>query len=182
MKKWGQSPFLLPTGRVEKGLCRFVVEPRRKQIIIPMKSIILLKSCNMNGYLKYVIENCEVALAELRRINGELRAGMSPDSTADVNRLGAYNRMIQDYLIVRIAGLFDKDTRTISFANSFAENPVVESARSEEIIKYILRKRNKFIAHSEKKSIEAGDFPETDKICNSNLSEILEKLKALTIE
>lgn len=134
----------------------------------------------MNGYLKYVIENCEVALAELCQINGKLRAGMSPDSTADVNQLGAYNRMIQDYLIVRIVGLFDKDSRTISFANSFVGNPIVESARSEEIIKYILQTRNKFVAHSEKKSIEAGDFPDTDKICNSNLKEILEKLKTLT--
>ena len=134
----------------------------------------------MNGYLKYVIENCEIALTELCRINGELRVGMSPDSVADVNRLGAYNRMIQDYLIIRIAGLFDKDAKTISFTNSFADNLVVESARSEEIIKYILKTRNKFVAHSEKKFIQAGDFPETDKICNSNLKEILGKLKTLT--
>jgi len=55
----------------------------------------------MNGYLKYVIENCEVALEELCRINGELRAGMNSNSSVDVNRLGAYNRMIQDYLIIR---------------------------------------------------------------------------------
>lgn len=134
----------------------------------------------MHGYLKYVIENCEVAFTELCRVNGELRAGMNPDSAADVNRLGAYNRMIQDYLIIRIAGLFDKDARTISFANSFVGNLVVESARGEEIIKYILETRNKFVAHSEKKSIEAGDFPETDKICNSNLKGILERLKSLT--
>lgn len=134
----------------------------------------------MNGYLKYVIENCEVALAELCRINGELRAGMSLDSNIDVNQLGAYNRMIQDYLIIRISGLFDKNARTISFANSFDGNPVVESAQNEEIIKYIRESRNKFVAHSEKKSVEAGDFPETGKICNSNLKEILSELKALT--
>lgn len=136
----------------------------------------------MKGYLKYVIENCETALTELCRVNIELRAGMNLDSTADVNRLGAYNRMIQDYLIVRIAGLFDKDSRTISFANSSVGNSIVESSRNEEIIQYILQMRNKFVAHSEKQSIEDGDFPDTDKICNSNLKEILEKLKTLTME
>lgn len=135
----------------------------------------------MNGYLKYVIENCEFALTELCKINGELRTGMSQDSTADVNRLGAYNRMIQDYLIVRIAGLFDKDTRTLSFVNSFVGNPIVESARSEEIIQYILDSRNGFVAHSEKEFIENGNFPDTEKICTSNLTEVLDKLKNLTI-
>lgn len=135
----------------------------------------------MKGYLKYIIENCEVALAELCRVNAELCAGMSLDSTADVNRLGAYNRMIQDYLIIRIAGFFDKDYRTISFANSFVGNTAVESACSEDIIQYILQARNKFVAHSEKKYIEVSNFLETNKICNSNLNEILENLKVLTV-
>ena len=134
----------------------------------------------MKGYLKYIIENCEVAFTELCRINGELRIGMSLDSVADVNRLGAYNRMIQDYLIIRVAGLFDKDTRTISFANSFVGNSVIKSSQGEKVIQYILEIRNKFVAHSEKKFIETCDFSETDKICNSNLKEILGKLKILT--
>jgi hypothetical protein len=133
----------------------------------------------MNGYLKYVIENCETALEELCRINTELRAGMSPDSSADVNKLGAYNRMIQDYLIIRVAGLFDEDTRTASFANTFDNNPIFTSACDETIVKYILDTRNKFVAHSEKEWIENGNFPGTDKICNSNLVEVLKNLKEL---
>ena len=133
----------------------------------------------MNGYLKYVIKNCETALEELCRINTELRAGMSPDSSADVNKIGAYNRMIQDYLIIRVAGLFDKDTRTASFANTFDNNPIFTSARDETIVKYILDTRNKFVAHSEKEWIENGNFPETDKICSSNLGEILKNLEGL---
>ena len=68
----------------------------------------------MNGYLKYVIENCKTAFDELCKTNKELIVGMSPESNADVNRLGALNRMIQDYLVIRVAGLFDKDTRTVS--------------------------------------------------------------------
>lgn len=135
----------------------------------------------MNGYLRYVIENCEVALEELCQINEKLRIGMGPNSTADVNKLGAYNRMIQDYLIIRVAGLFDKDTRTASFANTFSGNPSFESARNKNIVKYILDTRNKFVAHSEEKWITNGNFPETSKICNSNLKEILEKLKSLII-
>lgn len=135
----------------------------------------------MNGYLRYVIENCEVAIDELCRINEKLLAGMSLDSSVDVNKLGAYNRMIQDYLIIRVAGLFDKDKRTISLANTFSDDSIFESARNEDIIKYILDTRNKFVAHSEEKWITDSNFPETNKICHSNLKEILERLKNVTI-
>lgn len=135
----------------------------------------------MNGYLRYVIKNCDVALDELRQINEKLRMGMSPNSTARVNKLGAYNRMIQEYLIIRVAGLFNEGTRTVSFANTFSDNPAFESARDENIVKYILDTRNKFVAHSEEKWITNDNFPETNKICNSNLKEILEKLKSLII-
>lgn len=131
------------------------------------------------GYLKYVIENCEIALEELCRINEELRGGMNPDSNADVSRLGAYNRMIQDYLLIRIAVLFDKGTRTVSFINSFPGNSVVKSAQNEKVIQYILGFRNKIIAHSEKEWLQIGNFPITDEICDSNLKGILRNLKSL---
>lgn len=134
----------------------------------------------MNGYLKYVLENCEIALNELCRINKELKAEMNLNSNADVNRLGALDRMIKDYLVIRVAGLFDKDIRTISFENLFKNNPKLDSIKNENIIKELLEVRHKFIAHSDRNYIEEGKFSiETAKICNSNLREIFIKLKKL---
>lgn len=134
----------------------------------------------MKGYLEYIIKNCEFALDELCKINKELNEGMSPNSNADVNRLGALDRMIKDYLIIRVAGLFDKDARTISFENFFRNNLEFDSIKNEDIIKSILEVRHRFVAHSDKNYIQQGNFSiETVKLCNSNLRELLSRLNAL---
>ena len=134
----------------------------------------------MNGYLKYVIENCKTAFDELCRTNKELIDGMRTESNADVNRLGAFNRMIQDYLVIRVAGLFDKDNRTISFTNTFPKNQEVESIEQEEIIKKIIENRNRFVGHSDHDYISEGNFAiPTNEICGSNLKTLLERLERL---
>jgi len=134
----------------------------------------------MNGYLKYVIENCKTAFDELCKTNKELIVGMSPELKTDVNRLGTLNRMIQDYLVIRVAGLFDKDTRTISFRNAFPENQEVESIRQEEIVKKIIESRNRFVGHSDNDYISKGNFViPTNEICSSNLRSLLKKLEQL---
>ncbi|HEX9721747.1 MAG TPA: hypothetical protein VGA53_00610 [Candidatus Paceibacterota bacterium] len=134
----------------------------------------------MHGYLKYVVENCKTAFDELCKINKELAAGMSPESNADVNHLGALKRMIQDYLVIRVAGLFDKDSRTISFNNAFSQNQEVKNIEQEEIIKKIIENRNRFVGHSDHDYISEGNFAiPTNEICNSNLRSLLERLEKL---
>lgn len=134
----------------------------------------------MNGYLKYVVENCKTALDELCRTNKELIVGMSPESNADVNRLGALNRMIQDYLVIRVAGLFDKDTRTISFCNVFPQNQEIKEIEQEKIVKKIIENRNRFVGHSDNDYISEGNFAiPTNEICGSNLKTLLERLERL---
>jgi len=140
----------------------------------------------MKRYLKYVIKNCEVALDELCKINKELNKGMNPESNADVNYLGAMNRMIQDYLVVRVGGLFDKtEYRTkggidevVSFEKLFSGNKDFEKIKGQEIIKYIIEQRHNFVAHNNTNYIE-NNFPITAKICNSNLKKLLENLQQL---
>ena len=134
----------------------------------------------MNGYLKYVVENCKTAFDELCKTNKELIDGMRLESNADVNRLGALNRMIQDYLVMRIAGLFDKDSRTISFNNAFPKNQEVESIEREEIIKSTVENRNRFVGHSDHNYISEGNFAiPTNEIRGSNLKTLLERLERL---
>jgi hypothetical protein len=136
--------------------------------------------------LNYILENCIFAYDELCRVNKELVEGMRLDSNADVNHLGAMNRMIQDYLIIRVYGLFDKTEHkakggvdeVVSFEKLFSNNQDFQKIKEQEIIKYIIEQRHNFVAHTNKKHIE-NNFPITSKICNSNLKESLLNLQNL---
>lgn len=136
--------------------------------------------------LSYVLENCIFAYDELCKVNNELVRGMKLDSIADVNHLGAMNRMIQDYLIVRVGGLFDKTEykteggidEVVSFEKLFSDNEDLKNIREQEIVKYIVGQRHNFVAHTNKGHIE-NNFPITSKICNSNLKEVLQGLEKI---
>jgi hypothetical protein len=138
---------------------------------------------NSHGLLSYLLDNCIFAYEQLCKINKELAQGMNLDSSADVNYIGGMDRMIKDYLVVRVYGLFDGTQHmakggideVMSFEKIFSENEVYKSAKKEEIIKYITNKRHNFVAHTNQKF----DVPDSLKICNSNLKEILLKLKTL---
>lgn len=138
---------------------------------------------NSNGLLIYLLDNCIFAYDQLCKINNELIQGMSLDSNTDVNYLGGMNRMIQDYLIVRVGGLFDKTEhmtkggidQVVSFEKIFSSNEDYKKIKEQKIIQYIIDKRHNFVAHTNEKF----DVPDSSKICNSNLKEILLKLKTL---
>jgi hypothetical protein len=133
----------------------------------------------LKGYLKYAVKNCIIAFDKLKEVNENLKKGMSLGSNINVNHFGDLNRIIQDYLIIRVSGLFDTWNKSYtepvySFENLFRENKnkEYEKIKNEDIIKYIKEKRNKFVAHFEQNQ----EFPDSNKILNSNLRELLEKL------
>ena len=138
---------------------------------------------NNNGLLIYLLDNCIFAYDQLCKINKELVQGMNPESNADVNYIGGMDRMIKDYLVLRVHGLFDSTQHmakggideVISFEKIFSENEIYKIAKEEEIIKYITDKRHNFVAHTNQKF----EVPDSSKICESNLKEILLKLKTL---
>lgn len=133
------------------------------------------------GRLKYLLDNCIFAYDELCRVNKELCEeydkirGNDFGSNVDFQHLGAMNRMIQDYLIVRVAGLFDTTKHVLSFEKVFLGVKVYEDAKDQDIIKYIMEKRNNFVAHTNINS----EVPVSSKISDSNLREILVDLKTL---
>lgn len=143
------------------------------------------------GILNYILENCLFAHDELCRINKDLVQGMSPHSNANVTHLGAMNRILQDYLIIRVGGLFDRteyrvkngtedgaDDEVVSLEKLLLGDKDFEDVKGREIIKYIINQRHNFVAHVNKKHIESS-WPITEKICNSNLKELLENLQKL---
>ena len=141
------------------------------------------------GILNYILENCIFAYDELCNVNKELVEGMRLDSNADVNHLGAMNRMIQDYLIIRVGSLFDKTEHkakrgvdeVVSFEKLFSDNQDFQKIKGQEIVKYIIEQRHNFVAHTNKEHVE-HNFPITAKVCNSNLKEQLVSLRNLLKE
>lgn len=144
---------------------------------------------NFNGLLIYLLDNCICAYDELCRINNELNKewrkvqGKDFSSNIDLKHLGEIHRMIQDYLIIRVHGLFDKTEHVVSggvdevvsFEKLFSNNQDFQKIKEQEIIKYIIAERHNFVAHMNKKFV----VPDSSKICNSNLKEILLRLRAL---
>lgn len=136
-----------------------------------------LKS-DIHGHLEYLIQNCATAFEELRRLNSELlKLFISDEEAEDINRIGALHRMVQDYLIVRVAGLFDAESYTVSFDIIFREDENYKRIKKEDIIQYIVRLRHTFVAHRHKKLVDG--LPETGKILESNLLDLLKELEAL---
>ncbi|MBU1177138.1 MAG: hypothetical protein V1901_00310 [Patescibacteria group bacterium] len=114
----------------------------------------------------------------LRNTNSELvLEWTTPVISGNENELGKLNRILQDYLIIRVANLFDRDTRAISFENTELKNNAnYKSIKKEEIIKYIIDQRCNFVAHWNKKR---GNFIDTAKILDSDLDNILCDLEKL---
>ncbi|MDD4333025.1 MAG: hypothetical protein PHT51_02830 [Patescibacteria group bacterium] len=134
---------------------------------------------DIKGHLKYLLQNCQTAFIELKRLNKELKEAISKnvETKVDINQLGALHTIIQDYLIIRSAGLFDSKNYAVSFEQEFSQEKEYKNIKNEEIIKYLQKLRGNFVGHKHIKS----SFPETSKILNSNLLNIFNKLdKMLT--
>ena len=115
-----------------------------------------------------------IALDELKTINTQLLNELSINSPINPNKSGNLHMIIQDYLIIRTTGLFDKISCTVSFENLYKGNSKYETIKQEDVIQYLIKMRHNFVAHSNEE-VKHG-YPETYKVINSNLSELLERL------
>ena len=132
------------------------------------------------GYLKYIIENCKEALTELCSMNQKLKDSLGIESRLNSNQLGILNRVLRDYLVIRISGLFDKDSRTISLINSDLDCGEIDKIRQETIINKLIMERDKGVAHSEEKYV-MGEVIRLyiDDIINSNLKDLLTRIELI---
>lgn len=87
--------------------------------------------------------------------------------------------MTQDYLIVRFSGLFDRDRRVVSFENLCPKDNDYLNIKKEPISEYLIDLRHNFAAHTNITRVQNSIFPETEKIINSNLQDVLQKLVLL---
>ena len=127
-----------------------------------------------SGYLRYAVENCLIAFEELGKVNGHLLKKISQHEPINIQHEGSLNRIIQDYLILKVAGLFDEDSRTASFHHEFCNIKKYKKIRKSNIIKYIIKLRHKKVAHADKNYL--FKFPTTSIIISSNLRNLLNSL------
>ncbi len=131
------------------------------------------------GFLEYTVENCERALIELARLNAALQKSLGSTESTDLSHVGNLHRIIQDYLTVRVAGLFDGRTDVISLEKWFKNDPVYKAIKNEAIIQYLIKTRHNFVAHNNEQNVQGDYFPDTQKILQSNLAELLTRMKRL---
>lgn len=136
------------------------------------------------GALIHLVNNCICAFTELCKVKNSLINKNT--STIDFINLGSMHRVLLDYLIIRVAGLFDKTENKIkggkdlvvSFEKFFSGNNEYEKIKKEQIVQYIIEQRNNFVAHFNV-NYAADNWPDSAYIIDSNLGSILNDLHKL---
>lgn len=134
---------------------------------------------DIKGELKYLTQNCITAFNELKRLNKSLHwaRDLKFDSNIDINQIETLHRIVQDYIIVKVAALFDPKTYTASYENEFKKNKEYGNIKKANIIKYIIIMRHAFVSHNHKEKPKG--HPQTYIILESNLPNLLNQLISL---
>jgi len=127
--------------------------------------------------LNFILDECDFALDELHKMYSE-RVSLARSSKKSAYP-DEYLKVFRDYLIVKIWSLFDTDSRSLSFENVFSQNKEFLNIKRQEIIRIILKYRNKTVAHWDKKFRSEKGPMAIPKICRSNLKSMLHKLREL---
>lgn len=113
------------------------------------------------GSIQYGVGNCKNAFTYLKQKNDELNEAWRDGRTNNLNELGHLDKVFKDYLILKIANLFDKRGDTLSFFSLqkfFQKNlpdredlfsPSFAKIKSEyeDTINKIVKVRHKAVAH-----------------------------------
>jgi hypothetical protein len=116
------------------------------------------------GAISYSIGNCKNAFRYLKKTNDELNECWRSGRTDNINELGQHDRVFKDYLILKVAGLFDKHNDALSLITfkSFLEKAFPEFYKQfstgldkinfeyKDTISKIIQSRHKIVAHSDK--------------------------------
>lgn len=138
--------------------------------------------------LQYLISEAKNTLDLLQRINKEIHRriderDLAPSSDLNAHDLGLCATALKSYLVITVGKMLDPNPRSCSFKTIkwFTVSVVkelIEQIGKEEIIKKIMNDRHTWTAHLD--SVMKGTVTR-DEICNSNLSDLLNKLEKIWI-
>jgi len=148
-----------------------------------------------DGLLIYSLSNCGTAYEDLKETNKELLAMLNDkelrDDLQNLNKAGRYDRVLQDYLILKIRTLFDLDTRTLSFiqlaklllinnpeaGKRFIEDLKVIGDQHQETLDHLFLIANKVVTHAENVKLE--EALNTDELLKMPILQIVHDLEEL---
>ncbi len=145
------------------------------------------------GFIMYSIYNIKLAHEDLSKYNKALNLQFqtSKESAFDLNELGRLDRVLKDYIILKIAAFFDKDYRTLSLIQLknllLRDSPNIgkESVRKLVLIENIFKKeidiiltcRHQVVAHSEKNKFD--NLIHTQVLLGMPIVELLDEINDL---
>ena len=148
------------------------------------------------GLLMYSLDNCKNAFEDLESFNKELNERFySNDFKSDIkdfNKLGRINRVLKDYLILKIRTLFDKDPRTLSLLQLeeflIKSKPEVGEQFKKELsdireryagtLEQIKRIADKVVAHADNEEVE---LLHTADLLNNPIPSLVRELELLIV-
>lgn len=130
-----------------------------------------------NEYLKFQITKTRQALAILKKNSQDLMAAMDDSSPINPNEYGRLNRIITEYIVIKVAALNDRDKRTFSLrhlGNSQVDSVLQKYARMLDAMK---RNRDKAFGHHEKNFIENEEIMQASDLLDSPVIEFLDEIE-----
>lgn len=152
------------------------------------------KSDLFNGSLMYSIGNCKNAFHYLEETNKLLNEVYRVGPTTNLNELGHKDHVFKDYLILKIASLFDKNSKTLSLCtldkflkkeiptktNDFAVGfKSILSIYGKHIDKIVATRHN-IVAHSGEDGLD--NFMHTADLLSMPIPELLSEIEKLVAE
>ena len=144
------------------------------------------------GSIQYGVGNCKNAYTYLKQKNEELNEAWRAPKTGNINELGHLDRGFKDYLILKIASLFDKrdDTLSLFSLQKFFKNNLPDQedlflpgfweiqGKYRDAIQKIVNARHKVVAHTGDKFFD--NLIHTEDLLTMPIMEMLKDIENLT--
>lgn len=129
-----------------------------------------------NEYLKFQITKIKQALAILKKNSQNLMAAMDIASRVNPNEYGRLDRIIKEYIVIKVAALIDRDKRTFSLRH--LKNSKIDSVLQKYtgMLETIKKNRDKAFGHHEKNFIEKEEIMQTGDLFDLPLTGFLDEV------
>ena len=148
------------------------------------------------GLLMYSIDNCINAHKDLKKHNEKLNELFHSDNymkyAGDMNEIGRLDRVLKDYLVIKIRTLFDGDQDTLSLPQfgaflhrtnsivgiNYSRELKLIRKKYKELLKRLTAVANKIVAHAVNVEIEVMH---TSEVVKSPIQNLLKELHSLLV-
>jgi len=130
-----------------------------------------------NEYLKFQITKIRQALAILKENSQKLMDATNVKSPINPNEYGRLDRIIKEYVVIKVAALTDKDRRTFSLIH--LKNSKIDSVLQKYAVMLAMIKKNrdKAFGHHERNFLENEEILQTGDLFDLPLAEFLDEVE-----